>query len=86
MKPRRQPSAVLKREIAGQEAYRKEVLDERAAQERRSKELEEALALLDEEIVQIDQKGHQLSQQMATIEETIRQKTADLSDAKKEIV
>ena len=76
--------SVLRREIAGQEAYRREIANERAGEQRRLDELEEELETLEEEIAEIDQKGRRLSEEMAGLDRAIGQHTADLAEKRKE--
>lgn len=76
--------SVLRREIAGQEAYRREIANELAGEQRRQGELEEEIETLDEEIAEIEQRGRRLSAEMAELERTIGQRTADLEEKRKE--
>ncbi|GAB6277342.1 MAG: AAA family ATPase [Rectinema sp.] len=76
--------SVLRREIAGQESYRREIANELAGEQRRLDELDEELGTLDEELAEIEQKGRHLSEDMTELENSISQRTADLAEKRKE--
>jgi chromosome segregation protein len=76
--------SVLRREIAGQEAYRREIANELAGEQRRLDELEEELGTLEEELAEIEQKGRRLSEEMTGLESSISEHTADLAEKRKE--
>ena len=75
---------VLRREIAGQEAYRHEIASELAGEQKRQQELQEEIESLEEELAEIEQKGRRLSQEMAELEASISQRTSDLTERRKE--
>jgi chromosome segregation protein len=76
--------SVLRREIAGQESYRREIANELAGEQRRLDELDEELGTLEEELAEIEQKGRRLSEDMTELENSISQRTADLAEKRKE--
>jgi len=76
--------AVLRREIAGQEAYRREISNELAGEQKRLDELDGEIATLEEELAEIEQKGRRLSEEMTELENSISQRTADLAEKRKE--
>ena len=76
--------SVLRREIAGQESYRREIADELAGEQKRLGELDEEIGSLEEELAEIERKGRQLSEEMTELEATIGQRTADLAEKRKE--
>jgi len=76
--------SVLRREIAGQEAYRREIANELAGEQRRLDGLEEELGTLEEELAEIEQKGRRLSEEMTGLESSISEHTADLAEKRKE--
>lgn len=76
--------SVLRREIAGQEAYRREIMNELAGEQKRAEELQEEIASIEGELADIERKGRQLSGEMAQLEETIRERSADLDERRKE--
>ncbi|MGB9685942.1 MAG: chromosome segregation SMC family protein [Rectinema subterraneum] len=76
--------SVLRREIAGQEAYRHEIASELAGEQKRQQELQEEIESLEEELAEIEQKGRRLSEEMAELEASISQRTSDLAERRKE--
>ncbi len=76
--------SVLRREIAGQEAYRHEIASELAGEQKRQQELQEEIESLEEELAEIEQKGRRLSEEMAELEASISQRTSDLAERSKE--
>ncbi|MCX8013806.1 MAG: hypothetical protein N3A02_05910, partial [Rectinema sp.] len=76
--------AMLRREIAGQEAYRREIMNELAGERRRVEELKEEIDSLESELAEIERKGRQLTSEMAELEESIRQRSADLEERRTE--
>jgi chromosome segregation protein len=76
--------SVLRREIAGQEAYRHEIASELAGEQKRLEELQEEIESFEEELAEIEQKGRRLSEEMAELEASISQRTSDLAERRKE--
>ncbi len=76
--------SVLRREISGQEAYRREIANELAGEQRRLDELDEEIVTLEEELAEIEQRGRRLSEEMTELENSISQRTADLAEKRKE--
>lgn len=76
--------SVLRREIAGQEAYKHEIASELAGEQKRQQELEEEIESLEDELAEIEQKGRRLSAEMAELETSISQHTSDLDERRKE--
>lgn len=75
---------VLRREIAGQEAYRREIMNELAGEQKRAGALQEEIESIESELAEIERKGRQLTGEMAQLEETIRERSADLDERRKE--
>lgn len=76
--------SVLKREIAGQEAYHREVAGELLDQHRRHEELKEQIELFQEELAEMEQKGRHLTEEMSELDKSISRATEDLGDKRKE--
>lgn len=76
--------SVLRREIAGQEAYRREIANELAGEQKRLSELDEEIETLEEELADIERKGRKLSEDMSELEGSINERTADLAEKRKE--
>ncbi|MEN6599762.1 MAG: AAA family ATPase [Rectinema sp.] len=84
MEAAKEALSVLKREIAGQEAYHREVASELLDQQRRCEKLEEEIKLLQEELTEIEHKGRYLAEEMSELDKSISQATEDLGDKRKE--
>ena len=76
--------SVLRREIAGQEAYRREIANELASEQKKRAELDEEIQTLEEELADIERKGRKLSEDMNELESSISLRTADLAEKRKE--
>jgi chromosome segregation protein len=77
--------ALLRREIAGQEGYLKELENEVFLEERRLKDSEEELEGIDEEIADIEKRGRELSAELERLEKDIALKNSDLSKRQDEL-
>ncbi|MCX7775375.1 MAG: AAA family ATPase [Spirochaetaceae bacterium] len=75
---------VLRREIAGQEAYRREIAAELEGERKRLAQLAEEIDALESEIAEIERRGRALSSQMSQIEADIEQRNSDLAERRKE--
>ena len=84
MEAAKEALSVLKREIAGQEAYHREVASELLDQQRRCEKLEEEIKLLQEELAEIEHKGRNLTEEMSELDKSISRATEDLGDKRKE--
>jgi chromosome segregation protein len=69
---------LLRREIAGQEGFLKELENEVYLEEKRLKEAEEELGGIDEEIADIERRGKELSAELERLEKDIALKNSDL--------
>jgi len=76
--------SVLRREIAGQEAYRREIANELAAEQKRRAELQEDLLAMNEELNALEKKGKSLSDEMNELENSVQERTAELAEKRKE--
>jgi len=70
---------MLRREIAGQEGYLKELENEAFLEEKRLRDSEEELGGIDEEIADIERRGRELSAELARLEKDIALKNSDLT-------
>jgi chromosome segregation protein len=70
---------MLRREIAGQEGYLKELENEAFLEEKRLREGEEELGGIDEEIADIERRGRELSAELERLEKDIALKNSDLA-------
>ncbi len=77
--------AMLRREIAGQEGYLRELENEVYLEEKRLGESQEELAGLDEEIADIEKRGRELTAELERLEREIALKNSDLSKRQDEL-
>ncbi|MGA2546153.1 MAG: AAA family ATPase [Rectinemataceae bacterium] len=77
--------ALLRREIAGQEGYLKELENEVFLEERRLREGEEELGGIDEDIADIEKRGRELSAELERLEKDIALKNSDLTKRQEEL-
>jgi chromosome segregation protein len=70
--------ALLRREIAGQDGYLKELENEVFLEQRRLREGEEELGGIDEDIADIEKRGRELSAELGRLEKDIALKNSDL--------
>ncbi len=77
--------AILRREIAGQEGYLKELENEVYLEEKRLGESEEELSDLDEELFEIERKGKELTLELERLEREIAVKNSDLGKRQDEL-
>ena len=71
--------ALLRREIAGQEGYLKELENEAYLEGKRLRDGEEELGGIDEEIADIERRGRELSAELERLEREIAVRNSDLS-------
>ncbi len=76
---------LLRREIAGQEGYLKELENEAFLEEKRLKEGEEELGGIDEEIADIERRGKELNAELERLEKDIALKNSDLTKRQDEL-
>jgi chromosome segregation protein len=77
--------ALLRREIAGQEGYLKELENEVFLEEKRLREGEEELGGIDEDIADIEKRGRELSAELERLEKDIALKNSDLTKRQEEL-
>jgi chromosome segregation protein len=77
--------ALLRREIAGQEAYLKELENEAFLEGKRLRESEEELGGIDEDIADIEKRGRELSLELERLEKDIALKNSDLTKRQEEL-
>jgi chromosome segregation protein len=77
--------AMLRREIAGQEGFLKELENEVYLEEKRLREAEEELGGIDEEIAGIERKGKELSAELERLERDIALKNSDLTKRQEDV-
>ena len=77
--------AVLRREIASQEAYLKELENEVFLEGRRLSDAEEELGEVDSDLVDIEKKGRELQDEVARLEREISLKNSDLAERQNEV-
>jgi len=77
--------ALLRREIAGQEGYLKDLENEVFLEERRLRESEEELGDIDEDIADIEKRGRELSAELERLEKDIALKNSDLTKRQEEL-
>jgi chromosome segregation protein len=70
--------AMMRREIAGQESYLKELENEIFLEDKRLGESQEELSDLDEELADIEKKGRSLQEELANLEREIEIKNSDV--------
>ena len=71
--------ALLRREIAGQEGYLKELENEAYAEERRLRDAVEELGSIDDEIADLERRGRELNAELERLERDIALKNSDLT-------
>jgi chromosome segregation protein len=76
---------LLRREIAGQEGYLKELENEVYLEEKRLGEAQEELEEIDEEIADIEKRGRQLQSEVERLEKDIALRNSDLSKRQEEV-
>jgi len=76
---------LLRREIAGQEGYLKELENEVYLEEKRLGESQEELSDLDEEIADIEKRGRELTAELERLEREISLKNSDLTKRQDEL-
>ena len=76
---------LLRREIAGQESYLKELENEVFLEGKRLLESEEELGGIDEEIADIEKRGRELSAELERLEKDIALKNSDLTKRQEEL-
>ena len=77
--------AMLRREIAGQEGYLKELENEVFLEEKRLGESEEELAETDTDLADIEKKGRALQEELARLERDISVKNSDLGKRQEDL-
>ncbi len=77
--------AMLRREIAGQEGYLKELENEVYLEEKRLGESEEELSDIDEELAVIERRGKELTAELERLEREIAVKNSDLGKRQEEL-
>jgi chromosome segregation protein len=77
--------AMLRREIAGQEGYLKELENEVFLEEKRLGESQEELGGIDEEIADIEKRGRELTAELERLEREIALRNSDLSKRQEEL-
>jgi len=77
--------ALIRREIAGQEGFFRELEAETALDERRLEEAQEDLASIDEEIVEVERKGRELTAELERLEKDIALKNSDLGKRQEDL-
>ena len=77
--------AMLRREIAGQEGYLKELENEVFLEEKRLGESEEELAETDADLADIEKKGRALQEELARLEREISVKNSDLGKRQEDL-
>ncbi len=77
--------AMLRREIASQEGYYRELDAEAAMEARRLSEAEEDLSSIDEEIADIEKRGRELTAELERLEKDIAIKNSDLGKRQEEL-
>ena len=77
--------SLLRREIAGQEGYLKELENEVFLEGKRLKDSEEELGGIDEEIAEIEKRGKDLAAELERLEKDIALKNSDLSKRQEEL-
>jgi chromosome segregation protein len=77
--------SLLRREIAGQEGYLKELENEVFLEEKRLRDSEEELGGIDEEIADIEKRGRELSAELERLEKDIALKNSDLTKHQDEL-
>ncbi len=76
---------MLRREIAGQEGYLKELENESFLEGKRLRDGEEELGGIDEEIADIERRGRELSAELERLEKDIALKNSDLSKRQEDL-
>jgi chromosome segregation protein len=77
--------ALLRREIAGQEGYLKELQNEIFLEEKRLGDAQEELGEIDEEIAELEKRGRELSAEVEKLEKDIALKNSDLAKRQEEL-
>ena len=77
--------ALLRREIAGQEGYLKELENEAFLEGKRLRDSEEELGCIDEDIADIEKRGRELSAELERLEKDIALKNSDLTKRQEEL-
>ncbi len=77
--------SMIKREIASQEGYYRELENEATLEERRLAESEESLSSIDEEIADIEKRGRELTAELERLEKDIAIKNSDLGKRQEEL-
>lgn len=77
--------AMIRREIASQEAYYRELESEVQLEQRRLSEAEEDLSFIDEEIADIEKKGRELTAELERLEKDIALKNSDVGKRQEEL-
>ncbi|MBU0955891.1 MAG: AAA family ATPase [Spirochaetes bacterium] len=76
---------LIRREIASQEAYYRELDNEINIERRRLEEAEEDLSFIDEEIFEIEKKGRELTAELERLEKDIAIKNSDVGKRQEEL-
>ena len=77
--------ALLRREIAGQDGYLKELENEVFLEQKRLREGEEELGGIDEDIADIEKRGRELSAELGRLEKDIALKNSDLTKRQEDL-
>ena len=77
--------SLMRREIAGQESFLKELENEAFLEEKRLGETEEEVADLDSELAEIEQKGRSIQEELAHLESDISLKNSDLGKRQEDL-
>lgn len=77
--------SMIRREIAAQEGFKRDLEGETALDERRLAEAKEDLALIDEELADIEKRGRELTSELERLEKDIALKNSDLGKRQEDL-